>query len=72
LLESLIKATGHEKNILRHDLYAAVNRYEITQDDAEMEDLTRDQYLMYLIIVGAKRGDPLWLQIEKQLGETIP
>jgi hypothetical protein len=49
-----------------------VNRYEITQDDAEMEDLTRDQYLMYLIIVGAKRGDPLWLQIEKQLGETIP
>lgn len=71
-LDALITVTGLEKHILRHDLHCAVHRYQITRDDREMEDLTRDQHLMYLVLVGAVKGDPLWTKIEEHLGETLP
>ncbi len=71
-LESLIQATGLDRHVLRQDLYCAVNRFEITRNDFEMTDLTRDQLLMYLMIARSVKGDPLWAQIEHHLGEVLP
>ncbi len=71
LIADLLTSTGLEKSIVRHDLYAAVNRYIISEDDTEMVDLTREQHAMYLIITKSKPGDALWKKIEEHLGETL-
>ncbi len=68
----MISCKGLDKHILRHDLYAAVNRYTISGDETEMHDLCRDQYLMYLIITKSQPGDALWLKIQEHLGEALP
>ncbi len=60
-----------DKIILRHDLYAAVNRFEITNDDSEMTTLEPCQLVMYLEIVRAMPGDALWLKIQEILESRI-
>lgn len=69
-LESAIRATGLDRHILRHDLHAAVHRYFLTFDDEEL-NLTRDQWLMWLMVSGAKPGDPFWVRVETALGEIL-
>lgn len=70
-LETKIAARGIDRVVLRHDLYCAVNRFELTGNEYEMTDLNRDQLIMYLVIIGAAPGDEVWRKVESVLGEHL-
>lgn len=70
-LEAKITARGIDRVVLRHDLYCAVNRFELTGNEYEMTDLTRDQLIMYLVIIGAAPGDEVWRKVESVMGENL-
>ncbi len=54
-----------DKHILRQDMNAAIGRMQITSNDAELSELTREQIIMYRDVSGAQPGNQLWLYLEK-------
>lgn len=70
-LASLIHSTGLRRAALMIDLQAALNRYELTANDRELDLLTREQLALLLRRSKQVPGEPFWRQVEARIGTTL-
>jgi hypothetical protein len=71
-LEPLIKSTGLRRACLYHDVWNALHRCTLNGNDRELETLTDEQILMFLVLTNQGPETPAWARAEKHLGRTLP
>ena len=69
---ALITSTGLRRAALHHDMTSAINRWQLSKNGDELEELTEEQLYMLIVTGNAGPGHPLWTYTERRTGWPLP
>ena len=71
-LAARITSTGLRRAALYHDLASAFHRLQLTDNRGELDALTDEQVVMFLVMTNQAPDSPAWAYAESRLGPLLP